>query len=137
MQLHHTKLVEQCIAPLSFAEFDRLQRLANGEEKPIPPRRKKPLKTHIDVKEKVKNGERPHDMTPRSWKRLYQRILQKSLAIRQDPETGDWTVLAPEKQLKVPEADPEEVDFFLIPGPPQLTRKGKPKKEQPPESEYW
>ena len=137
LQRHHTKLVEQCPAPLSFADFDRLQRLANGEEKPIPPRRKKPLETHIDLKEDVKNGERPHEMTPRSWRRLYQRILQQSLAIRQDPETGSWKVLAPEIQLKRSEADAEEVDFFLIPGKPKLTRKGKEAKVQPPEKDHW
>lgn len=137
LQRHHTKLVEQCPAPLSFEDFDRLQRLANGEETAIPPRRKVPLRNNIDPEEDVKNGERPHEMTPRSWRRLYQRILQQSLAIRQDPETGSWKVLAPEIVLKRPEADGEEVDFFLVPGPQKLTRQGKPYKVQPPEKEYW
>ena len=59
------------------------------------------------------------------------------MAIRQDPETGSWKVLAPEIQLKRPEADAEEVDFFLVPGKPKLTRKGKEAKVQPPEKDHW
>ncbi|KAA8895531.1 hypothetical protein FN846DRAFT_755677, partial [Sphaerosporella brunnea] len=107
---HFNRLVTASPAPLPLEEFERLKRLASGQELPKPPRRKRPL-SEESRKCKAINGERPHEMKPRSWRRIYQKILNKSVALVYNEPREKWEVIAQDPKA-LPEIDNDEIDDF-------------------------
>jgi hypothetical protein len=115
---HFNRLVAASPAPLPLEELERLKRLAAGEETPKPPRRKLPLSEESRHVEAI-NDERPHNMGPRSWRRIYKKILDQSCALVLNEQTNKWEVIAKDPQA-FPEMDPaEEGDEFTIPEEPK------------------
>jgi hypothetical protein len=125
-QRHFNRLVAASPAPLPLEELDRLKRLASGQELPKPPRRKLPLSEGSRKTEAI-NNERPHKMSPRSWRRVYQKILDQSVALVFHEETDQWKVIAKDLQA-LPEMDQEEGEDFEIPEDPtrKVSLRGQP-----------
>ena len=93
-QLHHMRLRNQCPAPLPIEEYKKLVRYAKGEETPPQPKWKRYLPLSKERLKEIKvNNERPHDMSARSWRRLYTKLANKSCALRVLPG-GKWEVVS-------------------------------------------
>jgi hypothetical protein len=95
-------------------EYERLKRFANGEELPKPSRRK----IEPELVTEIKSGEapvdpelgRPHKMTPRSWRRMWQRVLVQTPALRFDAEGKKWEVISTGPHPDIPDGELEEFD---------------------------
>ncbi|KAF8249928.1 hypothetical protein K440DRAFT_659911 [Wilcoxina mikolae CBS 423.85] len=117
LRLAHSKLVKVCPAPLPMDEYERLKRFANGEEMPKP----SPRKVELQLVTKIKSGEvlvdpelgRPHDMTPRSWRRMWQRVLAQTPALHFNAEGKKWEVISTDTRPDIPDGKLEEFDITV------------------------
>ncbi|KAL7276500.1 hypothetical protein RUND412_000491 [Rhizina undulata] len=115
---HYTDILNKILAPLPRAELDRLTRFSRGEEMPIPPKRKVPLK-EVPLPDFAK----PRELTNRSRKRMWQRILKDCCSLEYDKLEDRWSVFWPDtRNLKLHEGD---MSFFA-----GVTEKGKIVKER-------
>ncbi|KAI5792375.1 hypothetical protein FPQ18DRAFT_335296 [Pyronema domesticum] len=114
-QLQHVRLLEACPAPLPMAEWIRLKQYADGEATPIPSRRKHELKLVKELRQApvdLVHG-RPHDMSKRSWRRLYTRILEQAPTIKWPKEEGEkMEIISVPKGAQIPDGEPDDFAAF-------------------------
>jgi len=114
---HFAKLVANCPAPLPIEEYERLERFTKGEELPKPPRRKsklKPTEGPMVLTRQIHQNEyagRPHNMTPRSWRRIWQKIFSESPMLQFNEKRQAWEVRPKNETLQRPYGSPEDFDF--------------------------
>jgi hypothetical protein len=110
----NAKLLSVCPAPLPKDEFIRLQKYAKGEALPDPPLRKSQLENKVilegttDIKLTTPKGERPHEMTPRAWRRIWQKILDISPVLNFNSSENKWEVISDSPGPIRPTGNPDE-----------------------------
>jgi hypothetical protein len=114
-QLQHVRLLEACPAPLPMAEWIQLKQYADGEATPVPSRRKHELKLVKELRQApvdLVHG-RPHDMSRRSWRRLYTRILEQAPTIKWPKEEGEkMEIISVPKGAQIPDGEPDDFAAF-------------------------
>ena len=140
-QLAHRRLKEACPAPLPMDEYKRLKRLAAGDELPTPsPRRVEP-KLVADMKagrhQQDNYPGRPREMSARSWRRMWTKVLVKTPALQYNESSNSWDVVSTEPDIAMPGAEKDEVDLQLeeerqaiAEATPVKKKKGKAKKKK-------
>ncbi|KAI5809380.1 hypothetical protein BZA77DRAFT_361634 [Pyronema omphalodes] len=113
--LQHTRLLEACPAPLPMDEWTKLKQYADGEATPPPSRRKHELQLVKELREApvdLIHG-RPHNMSSRSWRRLYTRILEQTPTIKWPQKKGEEIeIISVPKGAEIPDGEPDDFATF-------------------------
>lgn len=96
-------------------EWKKLKQYAEGEASPPPSRRKHELQLVKELREApvdLLHG-RPHNMSSRSWRRLYTRILEKTPTIKWPEKEGDAIeIISVPKGAEIPDGEPDDFATF-------------------------